>query len=92
MIRHSDDEYDLDEYEYNQLQLHSCKPSCNTDNRHETTMYTPNTEPFEGCDLSPIQILTPTTLHSTPQQQQNIENDTDYNTGIMETNTESIVF
>lgn len=83
---HSDDEYDIDdydedEYEYHQLQLHSHKPPKSTDNNHETN--TPNSfdiEPFEGCDLSPIQILTPTTLHTPPppQQQQNTENDTDY--------------
>ena len=71
-----------DEYEYNQLQLHSHKPPKSTDNNHETN--TPNSfdiEPFEGCDLSPIQKLTPTTLHITPpppSQQQNTENDTDY--------------
>ena len=86
---HSGDEYDIDdydedEYEYNQLQLHSHKPPKNTDNNHETnTTNSFDTEPFEGCDLSPIQTLTPTTLHITPplqqqHQQKNTKNDTDY--------------
>ena len=83
---HSDDEYDvcIDEYE------HTAATNCNSTHTNHPATLTTTTKPLplililnvlRKCDLSPIQIPTPTTLHTTPPpEQQNIENDTDYTT------------